>query len=156
MKSYRYKSPIINLISILGLLICCYFFVRMLFVSTVSLWVKIICFFLFALLFSLCAIIGYIFITNIKPKYIRLEENRIFIPDIFSTSYYYTIYYVDINVLKILSDYNSIFSLYGGAIYIATDERNGYIREIFIERIWMKNKSEYLELFKLVQEKINR
>jgi len=42
---------------------------------------------------------------------------------------------------------------YGSAIYIATGE-TGYIREIYTEKIWMKNKSEYLELFEFLQDKI--
>ena len=153
-KSYSYKSPIINLIWVFGLLTCSYFFIRMVFFPDVGFWIKMICFFLFLflLVFPLCIIIGFAFIKNIKPKQIVLEENKILIPDLFgakSSIFRYT----DINVLKIVSDYSTIFSPYGGAICIAT-KKNGYTREVFIKKIWMKNKAEYLELFEFINDRI--
>jgi hypothetical protein len=75
------------------------------------------------------------FFRNIKPKQILLKENKIEIPDMFGDKNS-TFYYSDIN----------------GAIYMAT-EKNGYIRELFIKRIWMKIKSEYLELFEFLNDK---
>ena len=125
----------------------------MVFFPDVGFWIKIMCLFLFVLVFSLGIVIGIVFIKNIKPRQIILEEKKILVPDLFGTKNI-TFRYADINVLKIVSDYSTIFSPYGGAICIAT-KKNGYIREVFIKKIWLKSKAEYLELFEFIKDRIN-
>jgi len=39
-------------------------------------------------------------------------------------------------------------------LYVSLLKKNGYIKEVFIERIWLKNKFDYLELFELINEKV--
>ena len=154
MKSYSYKSPNIILILAIGLLFCSSFFVRMVFISDIDLWIRLICLFFFVLFFAFGVVIGFVFIRNIKPKKIILDENKILIPDIFITNKS-AFYYSSINEIKIAKYYNTIFSPYGGAICIAT-KKNGYTREVFIEKIWMKNKADYLELFYFLNQKIKK
>ena len=149
--SYNYQSPIIIFILALGLFVCSYFVIGMVFTPDVDTWIRIICFLLFVLFFSPAVIIGYVFVRNIKPKQIVLEAHRILIPDMFAPKSS-TFSYSDINVLKIATDYRTIFSPYGNAICIAT-EKNGYIRQVFIEQIWMKNRTEFLELFEFLNNK---
>ena len=164
MKTYSYKSPIINLITAVGLLLLACVFVAMVFSSFpdedffIKIFIRIFCGFFSLLLFSLGGVIGYIFITNIKPEKIVLEEDKILIPNKFNSKIKPTVFhYSEIKVLKIVTSprhrQNPIYSPYGGAIYIATGE-TGYIREVEIEKNWMKNKSEYLELFEFLKDKI--
>ena len=160
MKTYSYKSPIINLIIALSSLFCSFIFIAVVFFSSLDdnfwmeIWMRICCGIFSLLFFSLGGVMGYIFTTNnINPKKIILEEDRILIPSQFSAKIEPAIFrYSEIKVLKIIKDHQPLFSPYGSAIYIATGE-TGYIREIYIEKIWMKNKSEYLELFEFLQDK---
>ena len=128
-------------------------FLFMVFTPDLYIWARILGGLMFLVIFSMGIFMVYTSFTNIKPKKIILEEDRIIIPRMSAPST--TFYYAKITELELSTHIGMDFSVLSSwlsnkVIYVA-DKRH---RCAFICRAWMKNKKEFRELFEMLKEKV--